>query len=45
VCSSNNAEANAEAIDYAGTTLNVTASIGIVAHPCDGSDAPARRAT
>lgn len=30
----------AEAIDYAGTTLNITASIGIVAYPADGGDAP-----
>lgn len=30
----------AEAIDYAGTTLNITASIGIVAYPADGADAP-----
>jgi diguanylate cyclase len=29
-----------EAIDYAGTTLNITASIGIVAYPADGVDAP-----
>ncbi|MFP3565922.1 putative bifunctional diguanylate cyclase/phosphodiesterase [Paraburkholderia sp. SIMBA_030] len=30
----------AESIDYAGTTLNITASIGVVAYPADGSDAP-----
>lgn len=30
----------AESIDYAGTALNITASIGIVAYPMDGSDAP-----
>ncbi|RDK00450.1 putative bifunctional diguanylate cyclase/phosphodiesterase [Paraburkholderia lacunae] len=30
----------AESIDYAGTTLNITASIGIVAYPVDGGDAP-----
>ncbi|MFM0240295.1 putative bifunctional diguanylate cyclase/phosphodiesterase [Paraburkholderia phytofirmans] len=30
----------AEAIDYAGTALNITASIGIVAYPADGGDAP-----
>ncbi|HEX3634237.1 MAG TPA: EAL domain-containing protein, partial [Paraburkholderia sp.] len=30
----------AEAIDYAGTTLNITASIGLVAYPADGADAP-----
>ncbi|MFT4068718.1 putative bifunctional diguanylate cyclase/phosphodiesterase [Paraburkholderia sp.] len=30
----------AEAIDYAGTTLNITASIGIAAYPADGADAP-----
>jgi diguanylate cyclase (GGDEF)-like protein/PAS domain S-box-containing protein len=30
----------AEPIDYAGTTLNVAASIGIVAYPADGGDAP-----
>jgi diguanylate cyclase len=30
----------AESIDYAGTTLNITASIGIVAYPADGDDAP-----
>ncbi|WP_345813427.1 EAL domain-containing protein [Paraburkholderia sp. PREW-6R] len=30
----------AEAIDYAGTPLNITASIGIVAYPADGGDAP-----
>ncbi|WP_144108364.1 putative bifunctional diguanylate cyclase/phosphodiesterase [Paraburkholderia sp. BCC1886] len=29
-----------EAIDYAGTALNITASIGIVAYPDDGADAP-----
>ncbi|MFM0627886.1 putative bifunctional diguanylate cyclase/phosphodiesterase [Paraburkholderia xenovorans] len=30
----------AEPIDYAGTALNITASIGIVAYPADGGDAP-----
>ncbi|MCC8396243.1 EAL domain-containing protein [Paraburkholderia sp. MMS20-SJTR3] len=30
----------AEAIDYAGTTLNITASIGTAAYPADGADAP-----
>ncbi|MFM0335793.1 putative bifunctional diguanylate cyclase/phosphodiesterase [Paraburkholderia fungorum] len=30
----------AESIDYAGTALNVAASIGIVAYPADGGDAP-----
>jgi diguanylate cyclase (GGDEF)-like protein/PAS domain S-box-containing protein len=30
----------AEAIDYAGTTLNITASIGIAAYPADGAEAP-----
>jgi diguanylate cyclase (GGDEF)-like protein/PAS domain S-box-containing protein len=30
----------AESIDYAGTPLNITASIGIVAYPADGLDAP-----
>jgi len=30
----------AEAIDYAGTTLNITASIGIAAYPADGDEAP-----
>ncbi len=30
----------AESIDYAGTALNITASIGIVAYPADGGDAP-----
>lgn len=30
----------AEPIDYAGTALNITASIGIVAYPADGLDAP-----
>ncbi|WP_153136557.1 putative bifunctional diguanylate cyclase/phosphodiesterase [Paraburkholderia agricolaris] len=30
----------AESIDYAGTALNITASIGIVAYPADGADAP-----
>ncbi|HEY4295845.1 MAG TPA: EAL domain-containing protein [Paraburkholderia sp.] len=30
----------AESIDYAGTTLNIAASIGIVAYPADGGDAP-----
>jgi diguanylate cyclase (GGDEF)-like protein/PAS domain S-box-containing protein len=30
----------AEPIDYAGTTLNVTASLGIVSYPADGADAP-----
>jgi len=30
----------AEPIDYAGTTLNITASIGIAAYPADAADAP-----
>ncbi|WGS50947.1 EAL domain-containing protein [Paraburkholderia sp. D15] len=30
----------AEAIDCGGTTLNITASLGIVAYPADGADAP-----
>ncbi|MEC5406967.1 EAL domain-containing protein [Paraburkholderia sp. MPAMCS5] len=30
----------AESIDYAGTALNITASIGIVAYPDDGGDTP-----
>ena len=30
----------AEAIDYAGTSLNIAASIGIAAYPADGADAP-----
>lgn len=30
----------AESIDYGGTALNITASIGIVAYPADGADAP-----
>ncbi|MBN3846164.1 EAL domain-containing protein [Paraburkholderia sp. Ac-20342] len=30
----------AEPIDYAGTALNITASIGIAAYPADGADAP-----
>ncbi len=30
----------AESIDYAGTALNITASIGVVAYPADGADAP-----
>jgi diguanylate cyclase (GGDEF)-like protein/PAS domain S-box-containing protein len=30
----------AESIDYGGTPLNITASIGIVAYPADGADAP-----
>jgi diguanylate cyclase len=30
----------AESIDYGGTPLNITASIGIVAYPQDGADAP-----
>ncbi|WP_233848188.1 putative bifunctional diguanylate cyclase/phosphodiesterase [Paraburkholderia sp. HD33-4] len=30
----------AEAIDYAGTSLNLAASIGLAAYPADGADAP-----
>ncbi|HEX7910074.1 MAG TPA: EAL domain-containing protein [Paraburkholderia sp.] len=30
----------AESIDYAGTALSITGSIGIVAYPADGVDAP-----
>lgn len=30
----------AESIDYGSTPLNITASIGIVAYPADGADAP-----
>ncbi|WP_144145527.1 putative bifunctional diguanylate cyclase/phosphodiesterase [Paraburkholderia sp. BCC1884] len=30
----------AESIDCAGTALNITASIGMVAYPADGNDAP-----